>query len=725
MKTSRIIILALIATFGVLALSSCGGGGGGGGTPPPNPSTLQIVLSVVPDGLVGQPYSLQLSSRGGSGSVTWSISMNGATWAAIDASGKITGTPDAAGYFYTAVSARDADAHEAVSVFEIWISAPLQFTATPTDAVRGYPYSWSGVIEGGKAPFTVTLASGSFPPGVTMSVPGNGISLSGTPDTLGTYTFTVHIRDSATTPQSIDVPLTLKVLKILKITSESLKVGVVGRAYADTVQYVNGTPPLNWTADSLPTNMTVDTSTGTVSGTPAEPHFRAYRFTVTDSDTPQQSDSRWVNFTIYDVLRVPTPSMTVTAHVNEYLYVPFTYTGGVPPVTVNPSFSTVVSGISFENGVLAGNPVAAGTWTGTLHYYDSAVPPQTVDQPITITVLPPLPVILNVPPSPVANEPYSYQMLVSKGTPPYKWSVAAGALPSGISLSQGGLLSGSTAIGGIYNFALKVTDSASPAQSSQVSVEFSVNPKALGRNDTIPTATPAEYSLGATLSPYDDPPGATAPDTDYYKLYATEGAEVTVEVRKYYSVSPIDPVLEIVDANGMRYQTCKDPADDSPAAPIAIDTTPSAFDDECLNDDVDLGVNTNSSLVFKVPGNTGKVATFYAHVLDLQGNARPDMHYILDFRGGLAPLNIIDLPNVQLTQGQSFGYQLTATGGSGTKTWSVISGSLPPGLTLSSSGVFSGVPTNLGYFVFTANVTDSSNPPMTANKTFGVRVVAP
>jgi len=184
-------------------------------------------------------------------------------------------------------------------------------------------------------------------------------------------------------------------------------------------------------------------------------------------------------------------------------------------------------------------------------------------------------------------------------------------------------------------------------------------------------------------------------------------------------------VLEIVDANGMRYHTCKDTADDSPTAPIVVDTTPTAFDDECLNDDVSLGVNTDSRLAFKVPGSTGKVVTFYAHVLDLQGSARPDMTYYLDFRGGLDPLTITNTPSIELKQGQSFNYALTATGGSGALAWSVLSGSLPPGLSFSSGGAFSGAPSSTGYFEFTVKVMDSSNPPMTATKLFAVRVVAP
>jgi hypothetical protein len=55
--------------------------------------------------------------------------------------------------------------------------------------------------------------------------------------------------------------------------------------------------------------------------------------------------------------------------------------------------------------------------------------------------------------------------------------------------------------------------------------------------------------------------------------------------------------------------------------------------------------------------------------------------------------------------GNAYSFQFTAQGG-GTQTWSVQSGSLPTGLTLSSSGLLSGTPTAAGDFTFTVKVTD-------------------
>src|SRR5215469_4254222 len=56
-------------------------------------------------------------------------------------------------------------------------------------------------------------------------------------------------------------------------------------------------------------------------------------------------------------------------------------------------------------------------------------------------------------------------------------------------------------------------------------------------------------------------------------------------------------------------------------------------------------------------------------------------------------------------------YAFTASGGTPPLSWTE-SGSLPPGLTLSSTGQLSGMPATAGKYAFTVTATDSSNPPL-------------
>ena len=67
---------------------------------------------------------------------------------------------------------------------------------------------------------------------------------------------------------------------------------------------------------------------------------------------------------------------------------------------------------------------------------------------------------------------------------------------------------------------------------------------------------------------------------------------------------------------------------------------------------------------------------------------------------------------------------LAATGGTGPYSWSVTKGSLPAGLTISTSGVISGTPTQAGTSAFTVQVTDSSSPAGTASANLSITVAA-
>jgi hypothetical protein len=66
------------------------------------------------------------------------------------------------------------------------------------------------------------------------------------------------------------------------------------------------------------------------------------------------------------------------------------------------------------------------------------------------------------------------------------------------------------------------------------------------------------------------------------------------------------------------------------------------------------------------------------------------------------------------------GFQLSASGASGSSTWSLKSGALPPGMSVGSNGVVSGTPTAAGDFTFVVQVTDGGR---SDSETFTLTVV--
>ena len=91
---------------------------------------------------------------------------------------------------------------------------------------------------------------------------------------------------------------------------------------------------------------------------------------------------------------------------------------------------------------------------------------------------------------------------------------------------------------------------------------------------------------------------------------------------------------------------------------------------------------------------------------------------------GSAPIPTLSIVQSSLSPkatviGKAYSFQFTAQGG-GSQSWSVQSGTLPAGVTLSSAGLLSGTPTAAGDFTFTIRVSDGSR---SAAQTYTLTVV--
>ncbi len=85
--------------------------------------------------------------------------------------------------------------------------------------------------------------------------------------------------------------------------------------------------------------------------------------------------------------------------------------------------------------------------------------PQMVTQPCTWTIINPLVITSALPPTPTVGSAYSHQYTATGGSGNYTWSIVAGALPPGFTLSPSGLLSCPLVSGGgTFNFVAQVSD---------------------------------------------------------------------------------------------------------------------------------------------------------------------------------------------------------------------------------------------------------------------------
>lgn len=175
-----------------------------------------------------------------------------------------------------------AQKQSASATFTLVVDAqPITIVTTSApNGVVGTAYSQTLTATGGSGGFTWSLTSGTLPTGLLLSTSG---VVSGTPTATGTYTFTAQVKDSAGTTAS--QAFTVSIASPLTITTTSLPDATIGKAYSATLQASGGTAPYTWSivTGTLPAGLTLDATTGVISGTPTAAGSSTITFKVTDS----------------------------------------------------------------------------------------------------------------------------------------------------------------------------------------------------------------------------------------------------------------------------------------------------------------------------------------------------------------------------------------------------------------------------------------------------------
>ena len=263
----------------------------------------------------------------------------------------------------------------------------------------------------------------------------------------------------------------------------------VGVSYTFTFVATGGLAPYTWSisSGSLPAGLTLNPSTGTVSGSPTTAGSYTLTIQCTDSQTPTaavETQSFTLVITKLTPLSVSTPTLP-NATVNQSYNTTLQAIGGLPPYIWSITSGSLPAGLSLSGtGVISGKATVLGASTFTIQVADSEPTPATATANLSLTVaaLTPVTVTTTTLPTGTTETLYSANLSASGGVPPYSWQIASGSLPAGLTLSPGGTISGTPTSAGTSTFTVQVTDSTTPtAQTATASFSITVsNPGQLG-----------------------------------------------------------------------------------------------------------------------------------------------------------------------------------------------------------------------------------------------------
>jgi uncharacterized delta-60 repeat protein len=245
--------------------------------------SISLSPNVFPGGVLNSGYTSTVTASGGTGPyIIAKTSGNLPPGLSLSGGGVLSGTPTNLGSFSFALTATAANGCTGTSNYSVNVVCPvigLTPAVLPTGVLSSsYGSSLSG--DGGTAPYTFGKTSGNLPPGLSLSSSG---SLSGVPTNLGSFSFTITATDSYGCAGGSNYTLDV-VCPSITLAPTTLPGGTVGSNYNRLLTASGGTASYTFakTLGELPTGLSLS-SGGTLSGVPTT--NGDFTFTIQATDT--------------------------------------------------------------------------------------------------------------------------------------------------------------------------------------------------------------------------------------------------------------------------------------------------------------------------------------------------------------------------------------------------------------------------------------------------------
>jgi hypothetical protein len=377
------------------------------------------------------------------------------------------------------------------------IRTPVSITTTSLpDGYTGEPYDQTLSASGGTAPLSWS-SSGFFPGGLVLNPSTGKVSGIVTNDVFGDVSF--KVTDSSSPAQSATKIIRMAFHGRLSIYTESVPTAHFNAPYVAIIQSAGFVDSNTWaiTAGDLPPGIQLANQSSTqveLVGTPSQAGTYAFSLEVKDNSNPPQTAKRDYTLVVDSALAI------ITASLNDAV-AGMPYNSPLTAVNATTALQWSATGlpsglvIASSTGTITGTTSSSGNFNVTVTAKDSSSLAQSASRNYFLRVADTLRIHPNVDPfvfiEGYVGQPYNYSLTAFGGLNPLSWSVISGTLPPGLKLlPQYGTFSGTPAEAGVFNFTVKVVDSATPQQSAQKQIQITIHPPELVLLGSLPQRLP-------------------------------------------------------------------------------------------------------------------------------------------------------------------------------------------------------------------------------------------